>query len=201
VNDSPAVAAERATTRADAFILTHARLTGALVGSLIALPLGTFMSGITPWHPGSVNIDHAVLLVAPPAAAISGAVIAPLSTRSAGAFLLMVFGTWIAGTLFWPLAAVVMPLWTQELSCFSVVGMCGPTSGMTAGEIIAKGMGDLGEWYGLAPASPIATWIYLPAIAIGAAAWVIVMGRIFGGAGGSQPERERGPERAPGSAP
>jgi len=76
VNDFPAVAADRGSTRADAFILTHVRLTGALVGSLIALPLGIFMSGITPWHPGSVNIDHAVLLVAPPAAAIAGALVA-----------------------------------------------------------------------------------------------------------------------------
>jgi len=109
--------------------------------------------------------------------------------------LLMTLGTWAAGTLLWPLAAAVMPLWTQELSCFSVTGGCGPSSSMTAGEIIAKGIGDLGEWYRLAPASPIVTWIYLPAITVGAAAWVIVMRRIFVGAGGSEHER------APGSAP
>ena len=174
--------AARGTARLAILVGANTRLKAAPLAAIVAIPLGVVMSALMPWDPGrSLNLNHAVLIIAPPAAAIAGVLLGRLVLRRPYAAIIgMIVVTWAAGILLWPVASIVMPFWTGELSCIAIDSSCTPTAGMSTQQILDRGLEQFLGWYQAILAAPFFTWIYVPAIAAGAAAWAILLRRWMG---------------------
>ena len=158
-------------------------MAGAMLAAVIALLAGAVLDRILPHEAGqSTNLLHSYSLVAPCVAGACGALVAPLALKHPGrGYLAMASSTFVIGVLVWPLAAIFLPMWTGELSCFAIDSSCKSASGMPADEIIREGVAMLGQWYdpvSIAVAFGIEGVLTGIPVLVGAAVWVFALRRI-----------------------
>jgi hypothetical protein len=160
----------------------HPRLTGGIVGFFSALPIGIVMTMVVSlqWQ---VNFYGSIFIMAPIAAAIAGAVTARrVHDSRLAAWAGMALMTVACGVLIWPIVAVVAPFWTGQLSCFTIYNTaiaCGSSSGLSTWQIVGDGMGQFVNWFPIAPLSALIVIPYLPAIAIEAGIWTVLLRRLL----------------------